>query len=239
VDADLRSEWPPESELGQLYTLIRSRFLASQMIPARWRHVDLQIGVGKAVGQRLPHLTAHWAGDMLLFEGFLKVEPSAEAESRQEVPQVQVGQLLQRLDWVVQARRTATPPRYTEATLVAALEQYGIGRPSTYAGIVQNIQNKGYVEAVDRALQPTTKGSQLCDYLVRYFGLLFQVGYTAELEAQMDQIAAGQTDRLTVLGSFWRDHLAPALVPLTTPSAPPTGTTPHLVPAFTKFVPVG
>ncbi len=90
----------------------------------------------------------------------------------------------------------------------------GIGRPSTYAGMLRLIREKGYVRLDEKRLIPTAPGRKLCAFLVQHFPTVFEVAYTAQLEAQLDQIAAGKAERLAVLQAFWTEQFLPGYQPL-------------------------
>lgn len=190
-----------------LYTLIWKRFVASQMAPALYTVTGAVIYVGKTSGQPFP-LEFRASGRTLVFDGFLKVyeEPADEGEEDEDselLPPLASGQMLTLVAPVVEEHQTRAPARYTEAALVAALEQRGIGRPSTYAGMVRTVKDKGYVKISQKRLVPTENGMALCDFLTAHFADVLAYDYTARLEESLDRIAAGDTTRLAVLQTFW------------------------------------
>jgi DNA topoisomerase-1 len=191
-----------------LYALIWKRFVASQMSPALYTVTGAVIYAGKAPGQPFP-LEFRAQGRSLLFDGFLKVyeEPSDEGEEGNEetgtLPPLKDNQLLQLVAPQVEDHQTRAPARYTEAALVQALEQRGIGRPSTYASMVKTIKDKGYVKVSQKRLVPTENGIALCDFLTAHFADVLAYDYTARLEDRLDRIATGSTTRLEVLRAFW------------------------------------
>ncbi|MBL8161303.1 MAG: type I DNA topoisomerase [Anaerolineae bacterium] len=191
-----------------LYTLIWKRFVASQMSPALYTITGAVIYAGKAQGQPFP-LEFRAQGRSLLFDGFLKVyeEPADEGETEDEhngtLPLLKDNQLLKLVAPLVADHQTRAPARYTEAALVQALEQRGIGRPSTYASMVKTVKDKGYVKISQKRLVPTENGIALCDFLTAHFADVLAYDYTARLEDQLDRIAAGNTTRLEVLRAFW------------------------------------
>jgi DNA topoisomerase-1 len=121
-----------------------------------------------------------------------------------------VGQPLDLVRLLPEQHFTQPPPRYTEATLVKALEEYGIGRPSTYAAIISTILDRGYVERAEKKLVPTELGFTVNDLLVKYFEAIFNVGFTAGMEEHLDDIAKGEEAMVPVLRGFY-DSFAPQL----------------------------
>ncbi len=198
-----------------LYRLIWQRFIASQMSPARYTVTGAIIFAGQTQGQPFP-LEFRAQGHSLLFDGFLKVyqEPADEDEAGHDetrtLPPLQDNQLLQRVALQVEDHQTRAPARYTEAGLVQALEQRGIGRPSTFASMVTTLKDKGYVKIRQRRLVPTASGRALCDFLMAHFADVLSYDYTARLEAQLDAVAQGKLTRLALLRGFW-EHFQPQL----------------------------
>ncbi|MCB8979705.1 MAG: type I DNA topoisomerase [Ardenticatenaceae bacterium] len=193
----------------RLYRLIWDRFVASQMSPARYDTVSVDIWVGDqkvAVVER-PYLFRA-TGSVMTFAGFLALYEESRPEDRPDDDQNQVppdlteGELLDLMRLLPEQHFTQPPPRYSEATLVKSLEEYGIGRPSTYASIISTIQNRGYVERVDKRLQPTETGQVVNDLLVEYFPDLLSVDFTARMEDELDKIAEGEP-WVPVIGSFY------------------------------------
>ena len=191
-----------------LYALIWQRFIASQMSPALYTVTGAVICAGKTQGQPFP-MEFRAQGRSLLFDGFLKVyeEPADEGETEDEengtLPPLKDNQLLQLVAPQVEDHQTRAPARYTEAALVQALEQRGIGRPSTYASMVKTVKDKGYAKVSQKRLVPTENGIVLCDFLTAHFADVLAYDYTARLEKSLDRIAAGDTTRLEVLRAFW------------------------------------
>jgi len=107
-------------------------------------------------------------------------------------------------DWLKTEHTTRAPERFTEASLVQALEQRGIGRPATYASTVKLVRDKGYVVRSGKRLMPTDEGKQLCAFVTSHFPGVFEYEYTAQLEVALDKIAAGEATRLAVLIAFWQ-----------------------------------
>ncbi len=182
----------------RLYQLIWDRFVASQMAPAQYSTVSADIWAGEAdvPPEKRPYLFRA-TGSTLEFPGFLALYEETRPKDRPEDDEnklpsdLQEGNLLDLLRLLPEQHFTQPPPRYSEATLVKAMEEYGIGRPSTYASIVTTIQNRGYVERENRRLRPTERGELVNDLLVQYFPDILSVDFTARLEDQLDKIAEG------------------------------------------------
>jgi DNA topoisomerase-1 len=147
----------------------------------------------------------------LRFKGFLTVYEEAQDEDakteeerkREEIPPLTVDEVLDLVQLLPEQHFTQPPPRYTEATLVRALEEYGIGRPSTYAPILSTIQQRGYVERRAGRLYPTEVGIVVNDLLVQYFPDYIDVGFTAQMEQELDLIASGERQWVPVLRAFY------------------------------------
>src|SRR5574341_1079788 len=186
---------------ARLYELIWQRFVASQMAAAIYDTVTIDVLAGQpGTGRKKPYLF-RCSGSTLRFPGFLAVygdvadEDSPEDESlNRQYPDLREGELLDLLKLTPEQHFTQPPPRYTEAALVKALEEYGIGRPSTYAPILQTIQQRGYVERDGKRLTPTEIGSIVTDLLVKQFPEIVDVNFTAHMEDDLDQIASGELE---------------------------------------------
>jgi DNA topoisomerase I len=198
-----------EGDGAALYALIWQRFVASQMARARYAVQLVEVLAGKTHGQPYP-LSFRAKGRTLVFDGFLKVhqeppDPDTEAEDTTNLPPLSEGAQLRMTEWQPTERQTKAPPRFTEASLVRELERLGIGRPSTYASMVQTLKQRAYAKLQKKRLAPTNTGTILCDFLVAHFPDLFAVPYTARLEEALDAVARGEATRLAVLNAFWSD----------------------------------
>lgn len=180
----------------RLYDLIWKRFLASQMAPALFEVTTVDVKAGESYLFRA-------GSSVLRFPGFLTVY-EIQREDGEPLPELSEGEPLDCLRLIPEQHFTQPPPRYNEATLVKALEEYGIGRPSTYAPIISTIQARGYVERVDRWLQPTELGTLVCDLLIKHFPEIMDVGFTAQMEEELDLIASGEKERVPVLREFYQ-----------------------------------
>jgi DNA topoisomerase-1 len=183
----------------KLYRLIWSRFLASQMTPAQWDATSVLF----ARSDRPTGAVFKATGRVLVFDGFYRVAGVPTSSDEQTLPAAREGQ--EAAPIALDARQTFTspPPRYSEASLVKTLEAEGIGRPSTYASIIQVIQDRRYVEQVDRRFHATDLGEVVTSKLVEYFPRLMDVGYTREMEAELDKVADQHSDWRAMLADFY------------------------------------
>jgi len=181
----------------KLYQMIWRRAVASQMPPARLRVVKLKI-----VGDKLVFATQ---GTRVIFKGFAKVYPVVFSEVT--LPPVKEKDELTASDLGLTSHQTQPPPRYSEASLIAALEKEGIGRPSTYAPIISVIQNRNYVEKEEGRFKPTSLGEAVNDFLVSNFPDILNLPFTAKMEKSFDAIAGGKEEWAKVIGHFWRPFI--------------------------------
>lgn len=202
---------PPESlkeyltsDQYRLYELIYNRFLASQMAPAEYTitTVDIQAGVYLFVA----------TGSKLLFPGFLVVynkntdEENVEDEEgkrRNIIPDLAKQEILDLLKLIPSQHFTKSPPRFSDSSLVKALEEEGIGRPSTYAPIIHTLILRDYVRRFKGYFQPTELGFKVCELLVEYFPKIMDVKFTALMEEELDEIEEGKLDKIKVLEEFY------------------------------------
>ncbi|MEP6901579.1 MAG: type I DNA topoisomerase, partial [Actinomycetota bacterium] len=189
-----------DNDSYRLYRLIWQRFVASQMSPAIFDQTTIDIKAGRFMFRA--------TGSVQKFDGFLKVYQEGRDEAPKEgededaelnLPKVEKGEQLKLNSLTPEQHFTEPPPRFTEATLVKALEEQGIGRPSTYAAIMTTIQDREYVERLDGRFHPTGLGTTVNDVLVAGFGDIFNPTYTARMEEQLDEIEEGKIN--------WRDAL--------------------------------
>jgi DNA topoisomerase I len=187
-----------------LYDLIWRRTLASQMEDAVGRTVSLRIGARTAAEDT--EFAA--SGTVLTFRGFLAAyeegrDDPAEDDEERQLPDVSEGDELEALSVEPEGHATTPPPRYTEATLVRALEERGIGRPSTYAAILSTIVDRGYVFKKGSALVPTFVAFAVVNLLEGHFEQLVDFDFTARMEDDLDEIAAGREERVAWLQRFY------------------------------------
>jgi DNA topoisomerase-1 len=187
----------------RLYRLIWQRFVASQMMPAVLDTTSVDVAAGPPEGEQ-PYLLRA-SGSVVKFPGWLVLYKGDKELGEQEtiLPPLEEAEELVLLQLLPEQHFTQPPPRYSEATLIRALEENGIGRPSTYAPTVTTIQSRGYVERVDNRLRATELGVIVCDLLVEHFPRIMDVGFTAKMESDLDRIATGEQEWVPVLGGFW------------------------------------
>ena len=193
----------------RLYKLIWDRFVASQMSPARYDTVSADIWAGDgAVAPKKRPFMFRATGSTLVFPGFLALYEETRPEDRPDDGENKVPSDLKKDEAVdliklnPEQHFTQPPPRFSEATLVKALEENGIGRPSTYASIISTIQRRGYVDRIDRRLHPTETGQIVNDLLVEYFPDILSADFTARMEDGLDRIAEGDP-WVPVVASFY------------------------------------
>ncbi len=192
-------------DLGQfkLYELIWKRMVASQMAAAVFDNTTVDI---RARSARNAYLLRA-ASSVNVFPGFIAVytegRDDAEDEKEGRLPRLEKGDLLDLVRLISEQHFTQPPPRYTEATLVKALEQWGIGRPSTYAPIISTIQDRGYVNKVKGAFQPAEIGMVVNDLLGQYFPDILDLEFTAHMETDLDEVASGKRQWTDVVGEFY------------------------------------
>lgn len=196
-------------DLYNLYSLIWNRFIASQMAPARLEQTTFIIGVKWQRTEEIDGETELRAsGTVVRFDGFMSLYTEGRDEIEEEegglLPPLKAGEELRVEEIKPTQHFTQPPPRYTEATLVKALEEKGIGRPSTYATILSTIQERKYVHKVDGRFEPTELGILVNDFLVERFPELIDVGFTAKMEDELDRIEEGRMKWVKVVRDFYR-----------------------------------
>ncbi len=192
----------------KLYDLIWTRMLASQMESARLDQVAVDIDTEGGTAR----LRAN--GSVLVFPGFLAVYKEGrddtknggeDSDSDRRLPQVADGEAISRREVLPEQHFTQPPPRYSEASIVKKFEELGIGRPSTYASIIQVLQDRNYVRLEKRRLQPEDRGRVVTAFLSNFFKRYVEYGFTAGMEEQLDDISGGRKDWKEVLRQFWAD----------------------------------
>jgi DNA topoisomerase-1 len=182
---------------ARLYELIWKRTVACQMTPAQFDTVAADITVGEG--------TFRATGQTLAFAGFLAVYQDDEDEEESKLPALAEGETLPVDKLYGEQHFTQPPPRYTEASLVKALEEYGIGRPSTYASIISTLQDREYVVLEKKRFQPTDIGRLVNCFLTRHFGHYVDYDFTAKLEDKLDDVSNGNRVWTRLLGEFWSE----------------------------------
>ncbi|MEP7029082.1 MAG: type I DNA topoisomerase, partial [Candidatus Eisenbacteria bacterium] len=182
-------------EQVKLYQLVWSRAVASQMNPARYKATSIDIGVGR--------LGLKATGSVLVFPGHLRAYGETDEERSSRLPPLAVGQKLRLVDLHPEQHFTQPPPRFTEATLVKAMEELGIGRPSTYATIITTITGRDYVNRDGGRLVPTDLGMAVSKLLVRMFPDVFDVDFTRRMEEELDRVETGEDEWHAVIREFY------------------------------------
>jgi DNA topoisomerase-1 len=180
----------------EVYELIRTRTLASQMASAKIMRTSIKVEASVDI----PQFSAN--GSRLLFPGWLACDTKARGEDV-ELPKLAVGDPATLLSLTADEKQTEPPNRYTEAGLIKELEKRGIGRPSTYASIMKTIQDRGYVEKTGRTLTPTATGMVVSGWLEEHFATYISDSFTAEMEDELDEIATGKREYAPTLKAFY------------------------------------
>jgi len=184
----------------KLYRLIWERFVASQMAPAVLDTVSVDIAAGEQVFRA--------SGSTIKFPGFMKIYIESEDEEAPKeeeglLPELTEGQVLNLAEIMPKQHFTQPPPRFSEAMLVKALEERGIGRPSTYAPIIETVQARGYVEKEEKRFRPTELGQLVTEILKEFFPWIIDVEFTAKMEGELDQVEEGEAEWHQVLQEFF------------------------------------
>ncbi|MBT5753194.1 MAG: type I DNA topoisomerase, partial [Rhodospirillaceae bacterium] len=196
-----------DDDQRRLYELIWKRTLASQMQNATLEQV--------AVDLSTPDDAARFRanGSIIVFDGFLRLyqeskDDAKESDDKERIlPPMSEGEKVNLVDVTPDQHFTQPPPRYTEASLVGTLEELGIGRPSTYASIIDVLQARNYVRLDKRRFEPEDRGRLVTAFLENFFNTYVQYNFTADLEDQLDGISDGRIDWKKVLGDFWSSFI--------------------------------
>ncbi len=181
-------------EQYKLYKLIWERFVATQMKDMEYEHTIVNISVSdKYIFES--------EGKMIIFDGYTILYPEEKEETL--LPQLSLYEELQIKDCVAKQHFTEPPQRYTEASLIKELEKHGIGRPSTYATIVDTLKSRGYVKLKDRKFEITPLGEQVIQLLIQYFPEIVDKSYTANIEELLDEVSEGKRDWVEVVKMFY------------------------------------
>ncbi len=185
----------------KLYKLIWARTVASQMADAKMLKTKMVVEIDNG---SVPNFSIN--GSRILFDGWLKADPTARGEEN-ELPKVEIKEVLNLKEVHVEAKQTQPPSRYTEAGLVKELEKRDIGRPSTYASIMKTLNDRGYVEKEGKTLFPTDTGDVVSSFLEKHFEKYISDSFTAELEDELDEIAEGKRGYEKTLKDFYGPFL--------------------------------
>ncbi|WP_416191726.1 type I DNA topoisomerase [Neisseria sp. CCUG12390] len=185
----------------KLYQMIWQRTVACQMSPAKFDQTTVDIAVGDGVFRV--------TGQVQTFAGFLSVyeegvDDNEEGEDNKKLPEMAEGEKLPVDNLYGEQHFTTPPPRFNEATLVKALEEFGIGRPSTYASIISTLKDREYVTVDQKRFMPTDTGDIVNKFLTEHFAQYVDYHFTAKLEDQLDEIATGKRKWIPVMDGFWK-----------------------------------
>jgi DNA topoisomerase I len=206
-----RLEGKIEHDQFRLYSLIWKRAVASQMEPAVYDTVAVDLVPGTSAKREGAAAVLRANGSTLVKPGYIAVykesldDASGDDDNDRILPAMEVGDELQLLAIRPEQHFTEPPPRFSEASLVKALEEHGIGRPSTYASIIQTLIGKKYTELLNRRFVPTDLGKIINRFLTRNFHHYVEYGFTAKMEDDLDEIADGKEEWVPVLDRFWQE----------------------------------
>jgi DNA topoisomerase I len=195
-----------DRDQGRLYRLIWQRAVASQMAEARFDQISVDIAAVPASPG--PEYLLRATGQTMTFDGFRRVyfegrDDAPDEDAEANLPRLTAEQMLRLIELLPEQHFTQPPPRFTEASLVKALEENGIGRPSTYAPTISTLLDRGYVRMEDRRLFPEDVGMVVTDILVDLFPEVVDIGFTARMEEELDDIAEGNRPWAAVLQEFY------------------------------------
>jgi len=205
-----RLEGKIDADQFKLYSLIWKRAVASQMEPAVYDTVAVDMVPGQNAKKEGAAAVLRANGSTLVKPGYIAVykegsDDAPEDDNDRILPPMEVGDVLKLLAIRPEQHFTEPPPRFSEASLVKALEEFGIGRPSTYASIIQTLVNKKYAELLNRRFVPTDLGKIVNRFLTRNFEHYVDYGFTAKMEDDLDEIADGKEQWVPVLDRFWKE----------------------------------
>lgn len=186
------------NDFSKLYDLIYRRAVATQMSEAIYASTKVE---GEIKNEKTYTFGAN--GSILKFPGFLKLY-SVKEEEGQIIPEIKVGEILEYKEARVSEHTSNPPPRYNEASLISSLEKHGIGRPSTYAPIISTLFDRFYLEKIENRLQPTEIGISVSDFLVKNFGNIDDIPFTASMEDRLDAIADGKEKWKPMIKEFYK-----------------------------------
>ncbi|MBK8913719.1 MAG: type I DNA topoisomerase [Phycisphaerales bacterium] len=185
----------------RLYDLIWRRFVSCQMPPAQWDSTSVTVEAASTGGSSSQVAKFTGSGRKLVFDGFMRVAGVTSDDAL--LPPLETGRPVGLLALIPRQQYTSPPARYTEASLVKMLEAEGIGRPSTYASIIDTITDRGYVELEDRKFFPTALGELVTEKLVAHFPRIMDIKFTSHMEEELDKIEEAHLDWVQVLHEFY------------------------------------
>jgi DNA topoisomerase-1 len=187
----------------KLYDLVWKRAVASQMVPATLNTVTVELAAGSEHSFRASGTTVVVAGFLAVYEEGKDAKNAEDDDEGRKLPAMKPGDTVPLERIHADQHFTQPPPRYTEAALVKALEEYGIGRPSTYASIIQTLLFRKYVEMESRSFRPTDVGRAVSKFLSAHFTRYVDYDFTAKLEDELDAVSRGEEDWVPLMEKFW------------------------------------
>lgn len=187
----------------KLYALVWKRAIASQMVPATLNTVTVDLAAGNAHGFRASGTTVVTPGFLAVYEEGKDARSAEDDDQGRKLPAMKPGERVPLEEIHADQHFTQPPPRYTEAALVKALEEYGIGRPSTYASIIQTLLFRKYVEMEGRAFRPSDVGRAVSKFLAGHFARYVDYGFTAKMEDDLDAVSRGEEEWIPLMEKFW------------------------------------
>jgi DNA topoisomerase I len=196
-----------ERDQLRLYTLIWQRTMATQMAEARFNQVGVDIAATARAEDAAVDYGLRATGQTMVFDGFIRVykegrDEGPDEDAEKTLPELTEAQALRMLEVLPEQHFTQPPPRFSEASLVKTLEELGIGRPSTYASIIDTIQRREYVTLEEKRFRPTDVGEIVTDKLIEHFPDVVDANFTAYMEKELDDIAEGDLGKLQMLEEF-------------------------------------
>jgi len=197
-----------DPDAARLYELIWKRAIACQMIPATLNTVTVDLACGSDHAFRASGTTVVDPGFLAVYEEGRDAKSAEDEDEGRKLPPMRVGDVVPLTAIRADQHFTEPPPRYSEASLVKALEEYGIGRPSTYASIIQVLLNREYVYLDNRRFRPTDVGRAVAKFLAGHFTQYVDYDFTAKLEDELDAVSRGEEDWLPLMDRFWKPFKA-------------------------------
>jgi len=197
-----------DEDARRLYELVWKRTIASQMVPATLNTVSVELAAGNEHSFRASGTTVVDPGFLAVYEEGKDVRSAEDEDEGRKLPPMQPGQDIPLASIHTDQHFTEPPPRYSEASLVKALEEYGIGRPSTYASIIQVLQAREYVYLDNRRFRPSDVGRAVANFLSAHFSRYVDYDFTAKLEDELDAVARGEEAWVPLMEQFWKEFKA-------------------------------
>ncbi len=192
-----------DPDAARLYELIWKRAVACQMVPATLNTVTVDLAAGKDHAFRASGTTVIDPGFLAVYEEGRDEKKAEDDDEGRKLPALRAGDVVPLDSIVAEQHFTEPPPRFSEASLVKALEEYGIGRPSTYASIIQTLLNREYVLLDNRRFRPTDVGRAVAKFLAGHFTRYVDYDFTAKLEDELDAVSRGEEDWVPLMARFW------------------------------------